>query len=109
MRQLSLALSLSLFKIKALHCTPLEFTTGFLAGAFNLKVATVRRERQRESGVVADGEATLGSTHSQHHVMYEMRRPTADNRGVFIPQFLAWNMQQDFIYSFKKTHKKGTF
>ena len=29
------------FKIRALHCTPLEFRTGFLAGAFNLKVATV--------------------------------------------------------------------
>ena len=28
------------FKIRALHCTPLEFITGFLAGAFDLKVAT---------------------------------------------------------------------
>ena len=29
------------FKIRALHCTPLEFITGFLVGAFNLKVATI--------------------------------------------------------------------
>ena len=29
------------FKRRALHCTPLEFRTGLLSGAFNLKVATV--------------------------------------------------------------------
>ena len=29
------------FKIKALHCTPLEFRIGFLVGGFNLKVPTV--------------------------------------------------------------------
>ena len=29
------------FKIRALHCNPLEFRTEFLAGAFNLEVATV--------------------------------------------------------------------
>ena len=42
---LSLSLSLSLFKIRALHCTPLEFRTRFLAGDFNLQVATIRRKR----------------------------------------------------------------
>ena len=31
----------SVFKIRALHCTPIEFRTGFLVGAFNLKIATV--------------------------------------------------------------------
>ena len=29
------------FKLRPLHCTPLEFRTANLAGAFNVKVATI--------------------------------------------------------------------
>ena len=49
-------------KIRALHCTPLEFRTGLLAGAFGLKVATVRSLPLQQQADCEDnyrGEASI--------------------------------------------------
>ena len=90
---------------KDLHCTALVLELGPYWGAFNLKVATVRRERQ--SGAAVDREAALGSNTLTTPYYEEIR--TVDNRGIFIPYFmpLFWHpfAQQDFMYSLKNTQK----
>ena len=56
----------------------------------------------------ADREAAWGSTHSKHHITYEML--TVHNRGVFMPPFFSHPYaQQEFIHSLKKhtTRQKG--
>ena len=52
------------FKIRALHCGPLEFRTGFLAGAFNLKVATapslpLQQQADNEDSYRDRGDASI--------------------------------------------------
>ena len=61
----------------------------------------------RESGAAADRDAALGSKHSQHRIMYEMR--TVDNRGVFIPPFFDIPLHNRNLFIHLKNTQKGHF
>ena len=65
------------FKIRALHCTPLEFRTGFLAGAFNLKVATIRslplhNKRTQPNSYRDPGDASIAWISAAFHLLILM-------------------------------------